>query len=124
MIDISYQNIFDIVRPSLPENWTRIVFFFAFMPDTCEIMYFVQLNSMEYVDCFHLDQDREELVSKLSRLYKEVQYGMKEITAEKIYSVITVVIDADGNMHADFDYTDITENFDSYYKSWMNQYIN
>ena len=124
MIDISYQNIFDIVRPSLPENWTRIVFFFAFMLDTCEIMYFVQLNSMEYVDCFHLNQDREELVSKLSRLYKEVQYGMKEITAEKIYSVITVVIDADGNMHADFDYTDITENFDSYYNSWMNQYIN
>ena len=118
MIDISYQNLFDIVRPSLPEYWDKVVLYFALMPDTYETMYFVRLNNMEYLDCFHLEQDREELLLRLSALYKEV----KDIN-NKECSVITVVIYADGEVHADFDYTRITDNYDSYFESWMKKYI-
>ena len=41
MADISYQNIFNIIKPSLPEKWDSIVINAVFVQDTCEIKYLI-----------------------------------------------------------------------------------
>ena len=40
------------------------------------------------------------------------------------WSVMTMVIDSDGNMEAEFDYTDISGSIIEYEREWKNKYLN
>lgn len=41
----------------------------------------------------------------------------------ELWSNMTMVIDSDGNMHTDFDYTDLSSGTYQYKKAWKKKYL-
>ena len=47
----------------------------------------------------------------------------KKLKEKDMWSVLTLMVDASGNMKADFDYTDISENTIEYERKWKDKYL-
>ena len=53
---------------------------------------------------------------------KEVLKERKK-TKSDLWSNMTMIVDNNGNMHTDFDYTDLSEGSYKYCKKWKAQYL-
>jgi hypothetical protein len=47
----------------------------------------------------------------------------KTLDDKNKWTVMTMIVDADGNMKTEFDYTDISENAIAYERNWKEKYI-
>ena len=47
----------------------------------------------------------------------------KELSKKDTWTVMTLVVDENGNFKADYEYKDISEDLVGYYNEWKNRYL-
>ena len=125
MKDIPYQEIFNILQEILPNNWHRAAFYAEYGESSYSMKYFVDLGSGQYIDCFNLkDIPKRDIIKAFSVIDSQIMPIRKELSKKDAWSVMTLVIDDEGNFKADFEYDDISENFIEYYQRWKKKYLN
>ena len=55
MIDISYENLFQIIQPSLSDGWVKLIVRASFVEDSCNVKYYIKKSDGNVCDCFNLD---------------------------------------------------------------------
>lgn len=107
MADISYQNIFNIIKPSLPEKWDSIVINAVFVQDTCEIKYLIW-HGNTFTECYSLNIDGNILVQILYEIQNEIAIARNSCDDLNKWSSVKITITSQGTFDAEFEYsTDI-----------------
>ena len=111
MKNVSYQSIFNILQEILPDNWHKVVFYAEYGESSYSMKYFVDFGDGQYIDCFRLKG-----ITKIMPI-------RKELSKKDTWTVMTLVVDENGNFKADYEYKDISEDLVGYYNGWKNRYL-
>lgn len=121
MIDVSYENLFQIIQPSLPEDWEKLIVRAFFVEVSCHIKYYIKQNNGQVCDCFSLNYSQRQILQIIANIHQEVASVRARLTGKNRWNALTVMISRDGSFHADFDYSETTWNTD---KEWLERYLN
>lgn len=106
MPDVSYQNVLNIILPSLPEKWTRLVLNASFEDDVCDLKYYVKDSRNQYADCFQIISDQDYLLNILAQLHQEISGVRDQLSETDRWTSMTLCVEADGSFNADYDYSE------------------
>ncbi len=116
-----YQIIYDEIDKYLFEGWERIIVYFEYGEASYSFSFYVKSEG-KYIKCYDLpnasDDDIAESFSRLDKIIaKERDAGNDKWTN------MTVEIEKTGKMHADLDYTDLSEGTYKFKKEWKEKYL-
>ena len=115
-----YQEIFNELEPFLPTDWEKMIFYFERGESSFEISFLVKLNE-GYVDGYVIEGAREdELDNAYDRIANSINASVDD---NERWTNMTMVVDREGGMRTDFDYTELTDNAFAYYKTWKERYL-
>lgn len=118
----SFQTIFDELSIFLPKGWEKMIAYFEYGEASYTFAFYVK-NKNDYIKCFDIPGVSD---SELLAAFRKIDLVLSdERTKDKnsLWSNMTMIIDADGNMHSDFDYTDLSTNAYAYSKEWKSKYL-
>ena len=120
-----FQDIFDRILEVLPDGWRRLVVYIDYMGESSGINFYTNNGDGKYIDCFSQKGiSREQLINLFIDIGKILAPERRALDDKNKWSVMTMVIDSDGNMEAEFDYTDISGSIIEYEREWKNKYLN
>lgn len=117
-----YQEMMDMLLDFFPENWEKVIFYLAYSSGSFSMKYYVLVNGA-YVDCYQSGVSRTQLIAAFTDIHRKVSSVRNRLEAKQKWSVMTLIVDSEGNMHADYDYKDIDEEFIGYEKAWKAKYL-
>ena len=118
-----YQAIFNKLQEYLPANWDEVVFYAAYAEGSYSMKYYVKKGT-EITSCFNLmNVSKAQLVKLFMSIDRELVAERKSLPTKDLWSVMTMVIGADGNMKTHYDFTNICENSISFEKAWEDKYL-
>ena len=121
MNEIIFQKIFDEVDGFLPEKWNKLILYLEYMEGAYSFSFYLKLGEA-YVKCYDLpDIEEDAIMSAFSRIDKFVDKERK--VSSESWTNMTMIVTSDGEMHADFDYTDLSEGSYKYKKDWKAKYL-
>ena len=118
----SLSTTFDQISIFLPEKWERVVVYLEYGEDSFSCSFYVKKDG-EYLKCYDLPEVSEaSLINAFKQIDKVVQAEREKAKGE-LWSNMTMIVDNEGNMHTDFDYTDLSVGSYKYSKKWKSQYL-
>lgn len=120
-----FQDIFDILQPVLPKEWKKFLLFIGYTEGSYTMKYYICNDSGVYIDCFSQKEvSRAQLIRIFMNIDKIVSPQRKELDEKSRWTVMTMIVSADGSMRSEFDYDDISENAIQYERDWERKYLN
>ncbi len=124
MEDKSFQKIFGVLESVLPEHWKRLVLFAGYTQGSYTMKYYVKDDNDLYTDCFSQNViGNAQLIKVFMNIDKIIKIERDKLDDKSKWSVMTMIVDADGNMKTEFDYSDISEDSIGYEQNWRKKYI-
>lgn len=123
MIDLSYENIFRLIHPSLPQEWSKLVVRAVFDNESCNVKYYVQHHDKTYTDCFELGYDHQLLLEIIANVHQEIAYVRNQLEGKNKWNSVTVSILSDGAFETNYDYSKISLNADFDDKAWKEKFL-
>ncbi len=120
-----HQEIFSILENSLPAKWSKVVFCAEYTEGSFSIEYFVSTdNKNGFIKCFDIDGvTRSSLMKDFMAINKIIEPERNALRPEKRWGSMTLTIQSNGKVKADYDYSDMTENAYSRKKAWKKKYL-
>lgn len=123
MIKIDYEKLFDELMNVVPAEWDRIVLYVEYTAASYCFKYFVKIGN-RYIDCFDLKGVNEDMLIKEFMKFDEIiRPSRTGLSGKNKWSVMTIMLQNDGNFNTEFDYTDISENSVEYFQKWKEKYL-
>ena len=123
MIDVSYENLFRTIFPTLPDGWRKVVIHAAFIDESCTLKYYIKQSNGTYCDCFSIDFDQIKILEIIASLHHTISSVRNSLNKKSKWNAITVVIQADGTFNADFDYDEVNWNSAKSIRQWTHKYL-
>ena len=117
-----FQDVFDIVYPILPDDWTGFVVRGLFSRDGSEIKIFIRDSSNTYHDCSTLGIPNEDVLFVAESVHEKF-LNLRQSPEKEPWTAITMKVDKDGNFTSDFDYSDIKLFSPEYDYEWEKRYL-
>lgn len=117
-----YQTIFNTIAPLLPEFWTKLVVYLEYGEDSYSFSFFYS-DGKKYIKCFDIPEISEKALFESFRKIDKVVSPERNKTQGDLWSNMTMIVDADGNVHTNFDYTNLTSGTYQYKKAWKKKYL-
>ena len=115
-----YQKIFNEIHGFLDHDWQKVVIYLEYGEASYCIEFYVKSNGI-YQKCYDLPEvNEDELLGSFSRIDSMVS---RERKGKDLWSNMTMIVNRDGSMHTDFDYTDLTECSYQYMQDWKKKYL-
>lgn len=116
-----YQNIYDELEGYLPKGWDKLIVYLEYGNDSYSFSFYVKIAG-KYVKCYDLQEISDEVLaesfSKIDKVVLEERKKKKES-----WSNMTMTVSCEGEMHTEFDYTDLSEGTYQYKKNWKKKYL-
>lgn len=117
-----YQKIFDRILVFLPSNWQKVIVYLEYGDESYSMSFYVKDHNA-YLNCFDLpDVIEDDLYSAFDEIDGFVSEE-RDKTKSNNWANMTMSVDNKGNMHTDFDYTDLSENGYAYESAWKKRYL-
>ena len=124
MRDIPYQNIFNTLQGVLPDDWHKVVFYPQYGENSYSMKYFVDSGDGVYTECFKLKGiSKKDIIKAFAVIDSQIMPVRKELSKKDTWSVMTLIVDDEGNFKADYEYEDISEDSIGYYQRWKEKYL-
>lgn len=119
-----FQKMFDMIQPFLPDEWQKMIFFVGYTKGSYSMKFYSCDSSGHYTDCFRqINSDKAQLIKLFMAIDRILSGERSQLGEKEQWSVMTMIVDHEGNMKTSFDYTDISENVLSYEKIWKETYL-
>lgn len=119
-----FQKIFDILNPTLPTKWKKMIFYVAYYKGSYSMKYYTSDKEGLFADCFSQKGANKAMLIKIFININKMLMEERNALADKDkWSVMTMIVDSNGSIKAEFDYTDISEEPIEYEKKWKETYI-
>ena len=113
-----YQSIFEMIEPSLPTGWKKVIVFVWVSAGCREIKFYVKCSDGKYIDCFQLDMNKKDVVMLLLNL----QNCIFESENAK-WNIMTIAFDENEMCKVDYDYEKTDLNHAVIIEHWKKQYL-
>lgn len=124
MNDMLFQKIFDKIADVLPQEWSKTVFYAAYMENGYSMKFYVCGSDKEYRSCYDLDEVSDNRLTELFiDINKDIQAVREGLSGKEKWNILTLNVNREGSFKADFDYSNIDENFISYEYGWKERYL-
>lgn len=123
MADVPYQRMFDIIAPSLPLEWAKVVLYAAFQEDVCEVKYYVQDDRGQYSDCFQLHHDQDEILLILVQLTRMISEARAQLEVDDRWTTMTFCVESDGGFRADYEHSGPSDDRSAVHADWKRRYL-
>ena len=114
------QGIASILEETLPEDWSKVVFYAEYAEGAFSIEYYVAGSGKDdFVKCF--DQkgvSRASLMKNFMAINKFIEPERAALKPEKRWGSMTLILHSNGKFKVDYDYSDMTENAYARKKVW------
>ena len=122
MGELPFQKIYELLEPTLPENWQKIVMYMEYDDDSYTMKYFVKYKAGNIVDCYDLKNTSLEQLREVFDAIDDLVYDKREELKER-WQIATITILNTGKLHCDFTYLDEGQDIEEYYQKWKKQYL-
>ncbi len=117
-----FQRIFNELHRYLPENWNKVVAYFEYGEESYSFSFFVKEKG-QYTKCYDLPGVSE---SDLMELFSTINIFLgaeRNKDKSNLWSTMTMTIEVNGHMKADYDYCDLSGGTYLYKKNWKRKYL-
>lgn len=119
-----FQKIFDILESVLPVGWKKMILFVGYTVGSYTMKYYTSDKNGVYTDCFSQPGvNKAQLIKMFMEIDKELSVERKQLNDKNKWTVMTIIVDADGKMKTEYDYSDISQNAIAYEHKWKDKYI-
>ena len=116
-----YQNIYDELDKYLVSEWEKMVVYLEYGKASYSFSFFVKING-KYIKCYDLpgtsEDDLSKSFSKIDKIISEERTKNKED-----WTNMTIIVEKSGQMHSEFDYTDLSDGAYKFKKEWKKKYL-
>ena len=116
------QGIASILEETLPEDWSKVVFYAEYAEGAFSIEYYVAGSGKDdFVKCF--DQkgvSRASLMKNFMAINKFIEPERAALKPEKRWGSMTLILHSNGKFKVDYD---MTENAYARKKAWKKKYL-
>lgn len=117
-----YQAVFDEIVRFIPGGWKKLIVYLEYGEDSYSFSFFYN-DGMKYIKCFDIPNVSEDAIFSAFKRIDTVVAPERKKTKGDLWSNMTMLADADGNMHVDFDYTDLSSGTYKFKKAWKEKYL-
>ena len=119
-----FQKIFDLIHPLLSKGWDKMILYVAYTTGSYSMKFYTCDSQGVYTDCFKYKEiSKVKLMQLFMSIDKLLTLERRMLDEKNKWSVMTMIVNSDGNMKTEFDYADISENTIAYEESWKEKYI-
>jgi len=116
-----FQKVYSEIEQYLPIGWEKVVIYLEYGEASYSFSFYVKINET-YVKCYDLKNVSEsQLFKSFEKINKITEPERKNL--DETWSNSTIVVDCNGKMHADFDYTDLSAGTYQFKKEWRKKYL-
>ncbi len=119
-----FQKVFDQLQDVIPVDWKKIIFYAGYTSGSYTMKYYVDLGDGKFIDCFELKKNsKAELIKLFIEINKIISIERNTLSQNIRWNVLTMIIDENGEMKTEFDYSDLSENSIGFEVEWKNKYL-
>lgn len=118
-----FQEIFDKLQDGLPEEWDKVVLYVAYFDGNFTMKYYAKKDETGYVDCYNIEGMNNSKLVKLFMSLNNIIAPDREKLGKKKWSVMTMIVSADGEFKTEFDYDNIDDISLDYEDDWEKKYL-
>ena len=115
-----YQRIYDELSKYLKKDDSLIVYM-EYGEESYSFAFYVK-NGKKIVKCYDLPGVKESTIMESFKVIDAIVAPERNAMKTK-WSNMTITISNDGDMHADIDYTDLSQGSYKYKKEWKEKYL-
>ena len=116
-----FQKIFDEIEKFLPQKWDKLVVYLEYLEGAYSFSFFVK-QGKDYVKCYDIAEiDEDALMQAFKNI--DIVVNIERKSEKENWTNMTMVVKPDGDMHTDFDFTDLSEGSYRYKKEWKAKYL-
>ncbi len=117
-----YQVIFDELSKYLTPEWDKLIVYLEYGQASYSFAFYIQIGR-KHIKCYDIPGISEkELAESFSMIDELISKERNQENAE-LWTNLTIIITKAGQMHADFDYTDLSEKSYLFKKDWKKKYL-
>lgn len=119
-----FQRLFDELQPALPKDWKKLILFVGYTTGSYTMKFYTSDDKDVFTDCFSQKGiNKGSLIKLFMNIDKTLKAERNTLNGKDKWNVMTMIVDADGNMKTEYDYADISENAIAYERSWKEKYL-
>ena len=124
MFTVDFQNLYELLDAVLPNTWDKVVFRAEYRDGSYSMKYYVKDSAGEYTDCFSIPGiSEDEIVNAFIQIDKILFPERQQLSEEKRWNVLTMVIDSDGQFKTYFSYDNIDLDYNAFIDNWKKLYL-
>lgn len=117
-----YQGIYDELSKYLAFKWEKLVVYLEYGNASYSFSFYVKTQE-GYVKCYDLPDVSEKALEDSFKAIDKLVSKERNKGEGEIWSNMTMIVTAAGGMHADLDYTDLSEGTYQFKKAWKKKYL-
>lgn len=117
-----YQEVYDELNQYLIPGWEELIVYLEYGNASYSFSFYIKTDG-GYVKCYDLP---DILESALADSFKKIDRLVSEERSKEkndLWTNMTMMVTKTGDMHADFDYTDLSEGTYQFKKDWKKKYL-
>lgn len=122
MKDTMFQDVYDIVNAYAPINYNRLVIYLEYGEASYTFAFYAKVGE-KYEKCYDWTGFDEKTAWEVFSRIDSIVSPIRKENGGQLWTNMTIVVEADGKFHSDFDYTDLIECAYLYKKEWKKKYL-
>lgn len=119
-----FQKIFDILIDFLPENWSKLAYMAEFYEGSYSMKFYVKTQNTDYISCLDMENfDNNKFIIKTIELNKIISENRMQLDESKRWNAMAMIVDSNGKMTTDFDYTNQINDPIEYQNNWEEKHL-
>ena len=117
-----FQGIFDELNEYLMDGWENLVVYLEYGEASYSFSFYEKIHG-EYVKCYDFPQVSDESLDTSFSKIDELISNERNKDVDSLWTNMTMTVKPTGEMHADFDYTDLSGGTYQFKKDWKKKYL-
>lgn len=119
-----FQKLFDILIDFLPENWSKLAYMAEFYEGSYSMKFYVKTQNTDYISCLDMENfDNNKFIIKTIELNKIISENRMQLDESKRWNAMAMIVDSNGKMTTDFDYTNQINDPIEYQNNWEEKHL-
>ncbi len=124
MNDKIYQEVLNLLQDFLPKNWTNTILYVGYTKGSYSMKYYCKTGEGDFIDCFNLEGiSKGSLIKLFVNIDKVLSKERTSMDEKNKWSILTMLVDNDGEMRTEFDYEDHSEDMIAFENEWKKKYL-
>lgn len=118
-----YQAIFDELSRYFTSDWNKLIVYLEYGNASYSFAFYIHKGD-KYIKCYDIPNISEKELAKSFANIDKLISKERAKEKEKLWTNMTMTVTKAGQMHTDFDYTDLSGGTYQFKKNWRKKYLN